>query len=346
MISGECGSQRYQICLLHAGCISLSNFSVLSFYSPSVAKPTVQIQQRQIYSGHSGSIYALAVNSSQTTAYTSGDDGVVAAWQLDQAEDEGVGILQVDKAVYALAWISGHEWLVAGRSDGTMDVIDPVSKVVIHQQRKLAEAVYGLAYEPERDYLWILYGKGFLSVINVATWEEVGFQRLAGDHLRAILFSPFDPRIFVGSSDRQVLVLDKTQGGVIEQWKAHENSVFALALHPDNRYLLSGGRDAHLNVWSSQPPYDSIQKIPAHNFTINDIVFSPDGAYVLTASRDKTLKLWDATSLQLLKVIDMFRDQGHRHSVNRLCWLRDGTVLSASDDRRMIRWKWTVGAAD
>lgn len=296
------------------------------------------------YQGHTGSLYALTVDEAGNRAFSSGDDGIVAGWELSKLKDDGVGVLRVEKAVYALFWIEEWKWLAVGMSDGTVHIIDPDSKTIIKTIRKITESVYGLHYEEERGYLWVLYGKGYVSVLKLPDFEEIGFRQLADNNLRAILFSHLDSSIFFGTSDHNILRMEKNSGELDQSWKAHENSVFALALHPDGRYLLSGGRDAHLNVWEATSPYSSLEKIPAHNFTVNAIVFSPDGRYFMTASRDKTLKLWDAETIRLLKVIDMFRNKGHKHSVNRLAWLPDGTILSAGDDRRLIRWKLTVHA--
>lgn len=298
------------------------------------------------YQGHTGSLYALAVDEKGGRAFSSGDDGIVAGWDLSKTADNGVGVLRVEKAVYALHWIEEWKWLAVGMSDGTLHVVDPESKTIVKTIRKITESIYGIHYEADRGYLWVLYGKGYVSVLKLPTFEEIGFRQLADNNLRAILCSPLDDSIFFGTSDHRILRMKKQSGEISEQWIAHENSVFALALHPDGRYLLSGGRDAHLNVWESTAPFSSLEKIPAHNFTINAIVFSPDAKYFMTASRDKTLKLWDAETIKLLKVVDVQRNQGHKHSVNRLAWLPDGTLLSAGDDRRLIRWKLTVRAGN
>ncbi len=297
------------------------------------------------YQGHTGSLFALAVDHDGNRAFSSGDDGVVAAWDLSTQTDDGTGVLKVGGAVYALHWIEEWKWLAVGMSDGTLHIVDPAEKQILHTLRKITDPVYGLHYEEERGYLWVLYGKGYVSVIKMPNFEEMGFQRLADDNLRAVAFSPYDTSVFFGSSDNRMLQMDRQSGEILNTWKAHDRSVFSLALHPEGAYMLSGGMDAHLNVWDSTPPFQSRAKIPAHNFTVNAILFSPDARFFVTGSRDKSLKIWDAHSLELLKVIDMFRNEGHRHSVNRLAWAGDGTLLSAGDDRRLIRWRLTVGAA-
>ncbi len=122
--------------------------------------------------------------------------------------------------------------------------------------------------------------------------------------------------------------------------KAHDNSVFTVQYSPDDQFLITGGRDAHLKVWDVQNGYELIQDIPAHMFAINDIVFRKDGAYLATASMDKSVKLWDATSFRLVRVVDRARHAGHATSINKLLWMGTNDLLvSASDDRMISVWE-------
>jgi WD40 repeat protein len=104
---------------------------------------------------------------------------------------------------------------------------------------------------------------------------------------------------------------------------------------PDSKFLLTGGRDAHLNIWSVEN-YELIKSIPAHNWAIYDIVFSPDGTLFATASRDKTIKIWDATSYQILKRITKENFEAHTHSVNKLIWSTYGNYLVSVGDDKMV----------
>jgi WD40 repeat protein len=177
----------------------------------------------------------------------------------------------------------------------------------------------------------------------MADFSERGYARIGQDHLRSLASTSNGAHWLIGSSDHHIYAFNRQTGQVDQQWLAHDNSVFALQLHQAGHYLLSGGRDAYLNVWDQQQQFKLIKRIPAHNFTINDIAMHPSGDFFVTASRDKTIKVWDAYQFELLKVIDHARYDGHIHSVNRLLWLsQDNSLLSCSDDRRLLRWRITV----
>jgi len=307
------------------------------------SRPEVEVSKLGEYTGHKGSIFALVADAAGRYAYTAGDDGVVARWDLQGPEDLGSGIIQASTAIYALTLAPLHGYLMAGGSDGTVYIIDLARQEVVHTHRKTEGAIYGLQYEPGRDLLWMLHAHGALSVLRVADFSERGYARIGQNHLRSIESTANGTHWLLGSSDHHIYYFNRQNGQVEHSWQAHDNSVFALKLHPAGHYLLSGGRDAHLKVWDQQQQFRLLRSIPAHHFTVNHIALHPNGDYFVTASRDKTLKLWDAYQFELLKVIDFARYEGHIHSVNRLVWLsQDNSLLSCSDDRRLIRWRLTI----
>ncbi|MEO0469697.1 MAG: hypothetical protein AAF206_08765 [Bacteroidota bacterium] len=306
-------------------------------------RPDIHIEQITQYEGHKGSIFAMVTDQAEQYLFTAGDDGMVVCWDLQNHQNEGEGVLRLGNSIYALCWIERYRILVAGGSEGSVHFLAFDERQLVHTWRKTGDAIYGLYDDPERDCLWILHAKGYLSVLRLTDFQQLGHQRLAQSHLRSFADLGEKNGVLIGSSDHTIRRLDVKSGSVIQEWKAHENSVFSLAVHPFGKYLLSGGRDAHLNVWDIQNDFAEIRNIPAHNFTINHIVFSPNADYFLTASRDKSMKLWDAWNFQLLKVIDAARFAAHTHSVNRLAWLvTDNSVISCGDDRRVIRWKLSI----
>ena len=121
-------------------------------------------------------------------------------------------------------------------------------------------------------------------------------------------------------------------------FSAHQFSANVATYSPDGTLLLSGGRDAHLNIWDAKS-YTLIKSIPAHNFAIYDIVFSPDAKLFATASRDKTIKIWDAETFELLVRIDKEKWDGHLNSVNKLLWSSyNNYLISTGDDRSIMVW--------
>ena len=235
--------------------------------------------------------------------------------------------------------IEDKGWLAVGSSQGWLYIVDISDKSLIHQSRHGQLPIYSLQYNKQADSLWILHAKGGLEIISLQEFGKLLYRQLSSEHLRTLVFDHERNQCYLGSSDNQIYVLSSDGNQTLHQWQAHANSVFNLCLHPSGKQLLSGGRDAHLKSWALDAQFHELQSIPAHNFTINEISFSADHQYLATGSRDKTVKIWDAENLQLLKVIDPIRNDGHRHSVNKVVWHPDGSLLSAGDDKRIIQWR-------
>ncbi|MEM6764192.1 MAG: hypothetical protein AAF655_04685 [Bacteroidota bacterium] len=298
----------------------------------------VAVEQIQTYTGHKGAVFALCADEAGDHFYSAGDDGVVVRWPLDATQQSGEGMLKIERAIYALAVIHEKNQLWVGASDGKIYVVHTLSRELLITLSSHTKAIYNLSYDAETQQMWALGGKGWLSLIEVNTFTISHTQQLHTENLRSLAFHM--DQVFIGGSDHCIYQLPKEKPGLAtHKWKAHSRSVFSLLIHPEAHYLLSGGMDAQLAVWDLKQEYRLIRKIPAHYFTVNDLALSPSNDYFMTASRDKTLKLWDAYQFELLKVIDFPRNKGHKFSVNKILWLKvDNSVISGSDDKRIIRW--------
>jgi WD40 repeat protein len=163
--------------------------------------------------------------------------------------------------------------------------------------------------------------------------------RYAAKSVRSIAVSETRNELAVGYSDHYIRILEADTLKLKYAFKAHANSVFTVVYSPEDNFLLSGSRDAHLKIWQPEEGYQEYSAIVAHLFTINHLTFSPNGAYFATCSMDKSIKIWDAQTFRLLKVIDRARHAGHGTSVNKLFWpARVNSLVSCSDDRTISVW--------
>ena len=283
--------------------------------------------------GHRAAIYALAPGARDGTFLTAGGDGWIAEWNVDDPEN-GQLIAKTEAQIFSLERIDADRSLVAGNMNGGLHFIrEGTSTDVLHHRK----GVYGLLNVGE--WLFTLGGGGTIIRWDAVAKRPLESMQLSTAALRCIDYSPERNELAVGSSDHRIHLLDATDFTLKNTLSArHENSVFCLRYGPDGRKIFSGGRDAHLAV--SELSTGAFHRIPAHNFTVNALAFRPDNQVFATASRDRTIKLWDTNTLELLKVLETVRDEGHRNSVNDLLWLGD-RLVSVSDDRSGIVWSFT-----
>ncbi len=261
-------------------------------------------------------------------------------WNL-QAPEKGLALANAGIQIFSLAAAPDHQLLIAGDMNGGLHWIDLTAPHNIQTHQKHSCGVFSIL--PLGDRLLTGGGKGLLNVWSLERKELLSTLQITNTSIRAIAFSSLRNEVALGCSDNNIYLLDASSLAtrqVISQ--AHNSSVFALRYAPEGQVLFSGGRDALLNAWQLEPEVQLIRSVPAHNFTINALEIICEGKYLVTASRDKTLKIWDRESLSLIKVLETMRDEGHRHSVNRLLWLEAFEMLvSVSDDRSGIIWELT-----
>ncbi len=303
----------------------------------------ISVTRISAFNGHTGSIFAMVLSADEQLLYSGGDDGILAIWDLNEASDQAQALLRTPSSIYSLLPLPELGLMAAGTSDGTLYIVDLDTRQVVHTYRPGKEAVYGLWFDPELQRLWVLHGQGMLSVLEVKDWNPLYYARLCEENLRSV--AQVGDTLWIGAGDGKIYALDRRTGEIKRSWVAHDNTVFCLAADGQRGMLYSGGRDAYLKSWS-MVEQTTEWSLPAHNFTINDLVLSPEKNILVTASRDRTLKVWEPLSGTLLKVVDWERNQGHRHSVNRLQWRNsDNSLFSCSDDKTIIRWKLEITPA-
>lgn len=288
--------------------------------------------------GHTSSIYTLYQDPADTSKiYSGAGDGMVVVWDLADPGD-GKLVAKVDTNIFSLEALTDRQLFLLGQLQGGIHVMDRVANTEIKHLALHTGGVFEILRSLNGRQFIAAGGDGVLSVWNVA---DLSFDKqlpISNQSLRCMAFSPSGDVLAVGSSDGRVYLLDAHTYLTLDVLESHVNSVFTVAFTPDGQYLLSGSRDAHLNVWKVGKKYQLYRRITAHMSTVNSIAVSPDGSMIATAGRDKEVRIWSAKSFDLLKVIGA-RFDGHVNSVNRVLWTTyNNMLISASDDRSLMLW--------
>lgn len=300
---------------------------------------TLHVEKAHTLTGHRDSVYALVGVPGTDAVFSADGKGTIVRWNLREP-DRGYLVAQLPRSVYAMALNPASQQLLVGHNFEGIHEIDWQRKKEIRSLRLTGAAIFDLLIVG--DHLWVATGDGELIVIHLPAWSIVHRMSFSTRSARTLAYHPARNELIAGFSDQHIRVMDAQTGKIRNEWPAHGNSVFALALSPDGRLLLSGGRDARLRAWAPHANYQPGEEVAAHLFAINHIVFSPDGQFFVTCSMDKSIKVWSAREARLLRVLDKSRYAGHGHSVNRLFWAPDSSqVVSASDDGTLAVWNFT-----
>ncbi|MFY0644841.1 MAG: hypothetical protein JXR19_10280 [Bacteroidia bacterium] len=272
--------------------------------------------------GHSDAIYDFCVDQDRGLIYSAGSDGFIVRWSIDNP-DIGELVLQMDEAIYSIYLSKEGEELYAGTGKGKVYQVDLKNSELERVIKRHNGGVFFIDKHGEE-----LITGGEDGSLNIGENQKL---KLSKKSLRSIAKS--DKHIAIGSSDQLIYILNASLE-VIARLEGHENSVFGLTFLDEN-LLYSCGRDAHIKLWDiwSQK---ALVSVPAHTYQAKTLSFNSE--LLLSASMDKSIKVWDA-DLNLLKVIDYARNQGHINSVNKVRWLNKEMFVSSSDDRTLIIWQ-------
>lgn len=297
--------------------------------------PQITVSKITNLTGHNDSVYTIE-HAQQLQFFSGAGDGMVALWDT-LAPENGRLIAKLPNSVYALH-LHNNELIVGHNYDG-IHAIDWRNKKETWSLKFTDAAIFDI--KSFNDYIIVATGDGTVVIVNSATKSIVHRITHSKERARSISVHPDKSKFAVGYSDNFVRIFDTEKFELINEWAAHNNSVFIVCYSPDGDKLFSSGRDAHLKIWDSRS-CELIEDIVAHMYAINHIEFSPTSQYFATCSMDKSIKVWDAHEYKLLKVIDKSRHAGHGTSVNKLLWVND-YLCSASDDRSIALWDVQIG---
>lgn len=299
----------------------------------------IQAKKAKQFEGHSGAIYTLEPAHEKHLFFSGSSDNLVVEWDLKTGTNKAVAKLPVK--AFSLQYVLERKLLFVGQSTGGVHVIDleqqrEIKLLQLHQQ-----PIFDIKYLEHRRWLFVLGGDGLLSVWNTEDYSLVTSISLCNEKIRSIAFHLENNEAVVGCGDGAIRIIDLNtfdKKRVLQEHLANF-SVSTVCYTPDKKYLLTGSRDAHLNIWEVDTGYGLLHRIPAHNYAIYSIVFSPDKKLFATCSRDRSIKIWDASTFDMLLRIDKENHDGHSNSVNKLWWSAyNNHLVSTGDDRTIKVW--------
>src|SRR5205085_10842928 len=125
------------------------------------------------------------------------------------------------------------------------------------------------------------------------------------EQVQAIVFTPDGKTLISGHDDGLVRFWETASGTKTRQFRAHSNTVIALALSPDGRTLATSSNshiagDHAVRLWDTNTGKPLLEQ-PGPRQGIARVLFSPDGRRVATVSWEGAGHLWEAATGKLLQ---------------------------------------------
>ena len=193
--------------------------------------------------GHNGAVYALEESETPNCFYSGSGDKIVAKWNLDTLSPEKFAA-QLPGIVYSLCFLKEKNMLLAGTSEGKIHVIDLKEKKEVKILLNHNQPVFDIKLS---SHILSAGGDGVLSIISAIDFSTIKLLKLCNEKLRAI--DIYENTAAIACGDGFIRIIDLNTLKVANEFAAHKDSVYSVKFSPDGKYLLSGGKDAHLNKW-------------------------------------------------------------------------------------------------
>ena len=116
--------------------------------------------------------------------------------------------------------------------------------------------------------------------------------------------------------------------------EGHTDRVWAVAVSPDGRFIVSGSDDRTVKVWELESGR-LLRSLEGHTGRVRAVAVSPDGRFIVSGSDDRTVKVWELESGRLLRSLE-----GHTDWVRAVAVSPDGRfIVSGSDDHTVKVWE-------
>lgn len=290
------------------------------------------VLQRSI-SGHSGAIYDVICD--QEYLYTTSADKFIVRWKsIDGTQDDFT--VKVEYTAFNVAYSPVNGLLIIGNSKGGLHCVDTTTKQEKKYLTQHKSPIFALTYDPVNHVFYSGDKDGYFCAWEAETMKLLITLPLDCGKIRQIKLSNDGEHLAICGQDGWLRIFETGFFNEIKALNVNTNGVNCCLFLPDDRVMV-GGKDAHLTVFNWKTG-EKVQSIPAHNYAIYDLRLIGKGDYIVSVSFDKTIKLWSWPELRILQRIE-FKDEGHRHTVNRIAQLDEHKIATVSDDAKIKIWK-------
>src|SRR5688572_4529282 len=275
---------------------------------------TVRIHN--IYSGvivkelkQTGGISYMDLSIDGNNVLTGSYDSIVRLWDLNDAR-----IIRAFKGhkgtIWTVAFSPDGKKIASSGDDAMINVWDAESGKLIQQLKGHERIVWSIKFSPDGMTLASGSFDFTLKVWNISDGKLIWDNREHTETVVDVAFSHSGNLLASTSDDKTIRIWNLDEQKLVRLMKVAEH-VQAVAFSPDDKRLLTGGRDkpmigeflqtifgdSKFNPGVSSRLWDIgtgalLQTFTQHGNDVMDVAYSHNGKWLATASADKTVALW------------------------------------------------------
>lgn len=263
-----------------------TNGSILTSMSKQIPSPAIEIERRNMCTGHFGKIYALHWGPDSMNIVTASQDGKLIIWGALSGNKQ-LAITLNSAWVMTCAFSPSYHYIASGGLDNT---------VSIFQTTAFDDSGAAVArFRSKELYRELEKHDGYLSCARFLD----------------------DNQIISASGDSTCILWDVDRRQLLSTMVDHTGDVMSIDLNRETKGLFcSGSVDATAKVWDCRTSDDCISNFPGHLSDINTVRWFPDSQSIITGSDDGTVRLFDMRSY---RQINTYSDIGNKSLHSQDC---------------------------
>ncbi len=214
-------------------------------------------------SGHSGWVADVAITPDGKRVVSASWDDTVKIWDLSVAGGYHLDTPHGSSVHSLLASSDGQQIISASTEDGKIKVWNTMGSEILSFSAE-KHFVSEIALFPDDQHL--LTGSG--TIMGPSGWKK---------------------------SNNSLKIWDLATGTELLTLIGHSQEIRTIAISPDGKKILSGGRDNTVRLWDVATGKE-LFRLSNHTKMINSVIFTPNGQKAISASGDETIKVWNLES--------------------------------------------------
>ena len=248
-------------------------------------------QNYRNFSGHTDAITSIAFVPGQREFYTSGEDGKIIKWGLDNRNQSLQVIYSGSEIINVLAISSDQNWLASGSQNAGIKMIPLKGNGIGYELKGHTGPIKSLIFSYDGRYLYSASLDGRVLKWDLSVRTSTDISQGLGEITSIDLSS--DNRYIAGiNNEGKVIVWDPVKITDNFRIEAEGKRIKTVRFKPDDDILGIGYTDGFFELWDISSKA-KLSGIKAHTDEVNDIRFNNKFSQIATASNDGLIKHWN-----------------------------------------------------
>ncbi len=243
------------------------------------------------FKDHAGEIKSIAFLPGRNEFFTSGSDGKILKWSLDNKDQALQVVYSGTDIVNVLAVSPDASWLACGSSNSSIRMIPLKGNNISYDLTGHKGEIKSLIFSFDGKYLYSAAVDGKVLKWDIAARTSVNVNTGMMEIVSLDISSKGNYLAGL-STDGKVIVWDKENDSEKFRIESAGKNIKVVRFSPDNNLLAVGYLDGSVEFWNINSR-TKISEVKAHSSAINEIRFSGNLKQMATSGNDKKIKIFD-----------------------------------------------------